>query len=305
MEIPARLLLICAHRWEAEPFLRLAELKPVPHSPVKLFCDQTGEIWLLICGQGPMRASTCTAVALTSLAEGSESLVVANFGFAAAEAERHELQSTVLANKVTDQNSGDNIYPERTLRSPWNEAEIVTVGKPISAPVAEISQAVYDMEAAAILSASELFLSTSQMIVGKFVSDHLDGSIPNWAELRDQHAKAYEGACEEFLRFTMAQQELLRSEPRRKAASAAEEWASLQAERISSKLGLSVTQTRQVKQTLRALALSNSPNGSLQAVEDEILYLLDEFGETEQKHDRQRALEKVQQLALAPLEFES
>lgn len=301
-----KLLYVCAHRWEAEPFIQLGSLKPLATLglPLQVYGDEAGELWLLVCGQGGLRAGAATAALLAHLSYGSETLVVANFGFAAAHQRHHSLQSLVLGNKVTDANSGDSIFPERILKTNWAEAEIVTVGKPLSEPLNDDAKALYDMEVAAILAATELFLSTSQMVVGKFVSDHLGGGLPEWSELRKKHQQAYSRACSDFFFLAQNHQRHLSSEPRRSRARTAEQWWSSQAQRLSTYLQLSVTQTREIEKTLRSLALSKAPEGSLQEVEDEISFLLDECGSVEQKHERRRALEKVRQLALHPIEFE-
>lgn len=248
----AEIILFCAHRREAEPFLQLLNLDRVIEDQVLTgYTDQHGECALFLTGQGPLRAAAAVASVL-SFYPSDQTRVIGNFGTAGAPPGGLQVGQAVLINRVRDQASGSSFYPDRLLVSPWPETTCLSLHQAGVNP--EPMEAVVDMELAGIASAAALFVSTSQLVFGKLISDHLGSEPPDWKAMFAAIAEPYRLACKEFLELLRAQRELLASNPRHGRF----ELAVVRTQNAMKLLGerFTVTQSRQLEIALKALSLS-------------------------------------------------
>lgn len=263
--------------------------------PFEIYRNDEG--WLLaVSGSGPFRACTATAALLANCPTGSHGFVLANFGIAGAEPESWEMGQGLLINRVQDESSGRRYYPERSIRSSWKEAPLVTVGQPASGrkdrTPPPLSPPLYDMEGYGVCAAAESFVSNSQVILGKVVSDYVDAeNLPDWKVLASRLEALYRARVQEFLDILRSQHAFLSSEPRVRRAREAAEWAERFAEPAVHKLSLTVNQTRQLSATLQAFALANSP-AQREAARKSANELLESY-DGKDKRSRARALERL------------
>jgi len=248
----AEIILFCAHRREAEPFLQLLNLDRVIEDQVLMgYTDQHGECALFLTGQGPLRAAAAVASVL-ALYPSDQTRVIGNFGTAGAFPDGPPVGQAVLINRVQDQASGSSYYPDRLLLSPWPETTCLTLHRAGHQP--ESMEAVVDMELAGIASAATLFVSSSQLVFGKLVSDHLGSEPPDWKEMFAAITEPYSLACKEFVELLRAQRELLVGNPRHRRIERAVERTQNAMKLLGERF--TVTQSRQLEIALKALSLS-------------------------------------------------
>ena len=229
---------------------------PVGHLPFPLY--QQAEINLLLTGSGAVKAGTAVSLWLShylrdlGLAHGAgllaPPLVVANFGTAGADARAYEIGQTLLVHRVQDE-LGPSLYPERLV--PWDgvEGECRTVARPRTK--SDEKARLYDMEAFAISEATATFLSTSHLVVGKCVSDHL-GEPLDWKALAQRCQNAYRQGALRFLQHAQTHARTLEEDGRRlRSVEIAEQTCALLEEALA-RLPLTVTQQRELTQYLKA-----------------------------------------------------
>jgi len=250
----ATALILCAHRWEAEPLLAAGEFRHLSESPVpfQLFHNRAGHL-LLLTGQGPWNAAIGCAA---SLAHCSSEIVVANFGCAAAL--NRPIGETVILNRCSQFGSGKAIYPDRILKFTWPEASCATAERPLTRNDAgSSSKELFDMEAFGLLRAAEQFVPTAQMLVAKIVSDLLSDGIPKPVEVRAALADTYEPAAQLFYRMVEKMVTHLRDDPRRTQARQAHSWWQPLLEEVTGQVPFTLTQCRQLESRLKAFSLGS------------------------------------------------
>ena len=271
---------------------------PCPH-----FWNEDG-LHLVVCGQGSLLAAICTSGFLSRESSNRGALVVANFGLAGSRQEDWSIGESLMINHSSGESSSRAFFPERLIRHPWPESRCHSVSQTAnltnSSPMKQ--KCVYDMEAFAIATATESYLSSSQLVIGKFVSDHLqDDELCDWRSIADRVQDDFQFACMSFLKLVQSHHDILRNDPRRKKAQQTEAWWSQTLESLTSELTITVTQQRLLKKRLQAYALGCQALSELEAKRGELKRLvLAEKGET--KSERNQILEKVlQRLATPPL----
>lgn len=186
-------------------------------------------------------------------------VVVANFGTAGAYPDNQPVGQTVLISRVRD-GRGESHYPERLLRWPGEEGECRTVPSPqVEVLEDDRGQPLFDMEAFGVAEATSLFLSSSHLLVGKCVCDHVGADSLDWKTLAERCQQDYERGAALFLDHARAHLEALRVDPRRQKglAIAGAVNACLEA---AAELALTVSQRRELAQHLRAhLARGQDP----------------------------------------------
>lgn len=298
------LLLCCAHSWEARPFIEALELKRQdrPHSPYQEY--QAPGVTLILSGSGSFAAGQATAAILARLFSEhgwksgagllAPSILVANFGTAGAQEWRPG--QTLMVHRILDPTGQLSIYPERHLRSAWSEAECQTLLQPAVSPDS-LRKRLVDMEAYGVATACTSYLSTSHLLVGKFVLDHPQPD-PDWRELTRQQAEPYTQAAREFLDFAGQHLEFLQRDPRRQKALQADQWSRQCLATLEQKFSFSLTQRRQLRQNLRAAATSFDGETEFQRAEAQLQDLLSQ-SEGGTKHANRLIVQQLQTL-LAP-----
>lgn len=265
----ASVILLCAHNWEARPFIEHLKLKARrdPNLPFQAFSGQVGETCydLVLTGQGAVPS----AAALSALLQKHQLLyshgrgllaapiIVANYGTAGTASTHCDLGQNLLINKVSGTGPESAIYPERLVKSDFLETHCISVLKPKgSGPTPSFERPVYDMEAFAIARVTELYLSNCHLVIGKFVLDHLSADGPMaWQSLVESQEIPYRDACLEFLNHITEHQTTLLGSQRRVLAVNAEAWAEKLCAEIRNSLPLTATQAHQLRAGLLQFAI--------------------------------------------------
>lgn len=248
------IVLFCAHRWEAEPFVEILQLEQFAESRfATAHQDKAGRFELNLTGQGPQRAAAVVGAALATLAP-DQARVVGNFGTAGCWAGDHEIGRPYLIHRVRDAASARSFYPDRLVRTKWPEAgctTIHTVGQTV-----ETNGTLVDMELSGLTTAAELFVSSAQVVAGKMVSDYLGESPPDWQEMVKAIAAPYRQACTEFLEILKNQRHSLLGNSRTASGRSADTQVG-KAMKAFTPL-FTVTQCRQLESVLKAIALGSA-----------------------------------------------
>ena len=248
------ILLFCAHRWEAEPFVERLQLQQSTETRfATVYHDEAGRFELYLTGQGPQRAAAVVGAALAALTP-DPARVVGNFGTAGCSAGEQEIGRPYLIHRVRDAVSARSFYPDRLVRTKWLEATcttVHTVGQSIDA-----KDSLVDMELSGLMTAAELFLPSAQIVAGKMVSDFLGETPPDWQEMVKAIAAPYRQACDEFLEILKSQRRLLQDNARTAAGRSADIRVG-EAMKAFAPL-FTVTQCRQLESVLKAVALGSS-----------------------------------------------
>lgn len=256
----ASILIVCASRWEAAPFVEALSLQPDRREVFPFPVYQSEDGWVLcLCGIGATLACIATSSILAHCPTDSGRFLAANFGLAGADPGRWGVGTPLLVHRITDQPSGRSSYPERGVRSEWAEAALVTVPKPVWGRAESSKARLYDMEAFGFTAAAERFVTTSQLAVGKVVSDFVTAEAPpNWESITENLKPAYRRSALEFIGILRAQSDFLGSERRALAVEEVTPWLEELQAALSAKLRLTVHQARELHTALRAFGLLHS-----------------------------------------------
>ena len=288
MDRSPEIVLFCAHRWEAIPFVELLGLKPEGRQPfAPVYTEHSGRFMLTLTGQGPQRAAAVVAAVLAGL-EPDPARGVGNFGTAGASEKQFLIGQPYLVHRIRDAASARSFYPDRLLRSGWPEATCTTVsriGQSLS-----WGDTLVDMELSGLITGAELFSSSAQIVAGKVVSDHLGESPPNWQDMTEAISEPYRLACGEFITTLEDLRSLLSENARTTAGRAADE-------RVREALNafgdlFTVTQSRRLETVLKANALSAREDCQWQMAVSSATALV-ENAETGSKKDRAALFDRI------------
>lgn len=258
--------MICAHRWEADPFLKIADMSAyqAPQFPFPVFRNEQGS-FLILSGQGYLRTAAAVSAFLSH--HGNDVQAVGNFGVAGAAPGDWSVGQPVLLNKVVDHSTGKSYFPERQLPSPWAETWSDCRPTPLTSVLdreksALLPPPVYDMESAPFFGTVEQYLSTSQLLLGKVVSDNLVDADPQ--EIRKTLREPYEDACEVFWDLLLKKGRLIARDPRREAACRSGTLTEELLEELKKRLPLTVNQERDLRARLTGRLLVDASPDSLE-----------------------------------------
>jgi hypothetical protein len=301
VESHPKVLLFCAHRWEANPFLEQLEMHPplVPTLPFPEFYQPNGDYALYLTGTGSERAAAVVASVLSRLPQ-TEGRVVANFGTAGSDPGAFEIGEAVLVNRSLATASGRSFYPDRLVRSSLPEATCYTLSRPGQEVTTPPAKSVYDMELSGVLVASELYVHSSQTVCGKVVSDYLSDDPPDWREMVKAIADLYRAACLSFLEVLDSQRTLLARSQRSLQAESASRW--VKSAMIEPQNYFTVTQCRQLEAALRARALSCANEETWFETLEEMEFLIT-GGPKASKKERSDLFAQILQSVWAPTLF--
>lgn len=260
--------MVCAHLWEAKPFLELTAAKEIESAPFPLYRGAVDEreVALTLCGTGHDRALMATTAWLSRELAWSSSglsvppLVVANFGTAGAYTGKQQVGQTLLISKLSrGAEANRSIYPERLVRWHGEEAECRTVSlrqEQVRAnDLARGRKPVFDMEAFGVAQSALTFTSTAHLVVGKCVLDEIGDEgerALSIVELKERIESPYRQGAERFLTHALEHQALLAADPRRlRTLELAQQLAEL-SQLCREMIQLTVTQQRALEQRLRA-----------------------------------------------------
>lgn len=149
-----------------------------------VFENENQPIRIILTGQGSVMAAAAVSGAASFFGIKAEDAII-NVGTCAGD---YELGQVFICNKITEEATGRTFYPDMILRSGLPERELVTVPVVIHKPIHEYvnkdshNMALYDMEAAAIYQAANLYVGPHRMGFVKVVSDNgdIEGLTPDF-----------------------------------------------------------------------------------------------------------------------------
>lgn len=304
------LILVCAHRWEAQPFLNELNLKLLkePSLPFPLYANE--QVKLILTGSGSQTAALIVSGFLAHLFEKFQlkcggglmaaPVLIANFGTCAGASLHWKIATSVLVNRILEPTAKRSVFPERHVTTNWPEATCRTVLEPATSDQG-LGTDVVDMEAYGVAQATESYLSTSHLLVGKFVLDNPGhDSGQKWHQLVKGLEQPYTEASLDFLDLARAHLEFLSEDPRRNKAMTAQLWVQKTLEGVLESVPFTVTQTRQLSGALRAAAGNFEVPSQYDEKGHQIRAVLAQ-AERGTKHANTIILQRLQQLLAAPL----
>ncbi len=130
---------------------------------------------LIVSGVGKINSAAATTYLLNRRPLESWTAVV-NFGIAGSANETRVIGESFFINKITDNSSGRDFFPECVMGHGMQEAGVTTFDQPVDKKQAEPGMDLVDMEASGFFQASAIFVECHRISVIKIISDHLDFS---------------------------------------------------------------------------------------------------------------------------------
>lgn len=141
-----------------------------------VFENENQPVRIILTGQGSVMAAAAVSGAASFFGIKAEDAII-NVGTCAGD---YEPGQVFICNKITEEATGRTFYPDMILRSSLPERELVTAPVVIRKSIHEYANkdshnmALYDMEAAAIYQAANLYVGPHRMGFVKVVSDNGD-----------------------------------------------------------------------------------------------------------------------------------
>lgn len=149
-----------------------------------VFENENQPVRIILTGQGSVMAAAAVSGAASFFGIKAEDAII-NVGTCAGD---YEPGQVFICNKITEEATGRTFYPDMILRSSLPESELVTVPVVIRKSIHEYANkdshnmVLYDMEAAAIYQAANLYVGPHRMGFIKVVSDNgdIEGLTPDF-----------------------------------------------------------------------------------------------------------------------------
>lgn len=149
-----------------------------------VFENENQPVRIILTGQGSVMAAAAVSGAASFFGIKAEDAII-NVGTCAGD---YEPGQVFICNKITEEATGRTFYPDMILRSGMPERELVTAPVVIRKSIHEYANkdshnmALYDMEAAAIYQAANLYVGPHRMGFIKVVSDNgdIEGLTPDF-----------------------------------------------------------------------------------------------------------------------------
>lgn len=149
-----------------------------------VFENENQLVRIILTGQGSVMAAAAVSGAASFFGIKAEDAII-NVGTCAGD---YEPGQVFICNKITEEATGRTFYPDMILRSNLPERELVTAPVVIRKSIHEYANkdshnmALYDMEAAAIYQAANLYVGPHRMGFVKVVSDNgdIEGLTPDF-----------------------------------------------------------------------------------------------------------------------------
>ena len=149
-----------------------------------VFENENQPVRIILTGQGSVMAAAAVSGAASFFGIKAEDVII-NVGTCAG---NYEPGQVFICNKITEEATGRTFYPDMILRSGMPERELVTAPVVIRKSIHEYANkdshnmALYDMEAAAIYQAANLYVGPHRMGFVKVVSDNgdIEGLTPDF-----------------------------------------------------------------------------------------------------------------------------
>ena len=170
-----------------------------------VFENENQPVRIILTGQGSVMAAAAVSGAASFFGIKAEDAII-NVGTCAG---NYEPGQVFICNKITEEATGRTFYPDMILRSSLPERELVTAPVVIRKSIHEYANkdshnmALYDMEAAAIYQAANLYVGPHRMGFVKVVSDNgdIEGLTPDF--IKGLMAEAVDEIASYVDRFVM------------------------------------------------------------------------------------------------------
>ena len=201
-------LIITALRQEARPIIKNLGLKHDPASR-KIPIYSAGDTLLAISGIGKVSAGIATTHAY-HLAKNSSSFQLYNIGVCGAAVDRFSLGQALTVNKIWDQSTDREFFPDMLVDHSLEEASLGTFDQPVTKKNRpSFSCDLVDMEASGVFQAGQMFAAPHQMLFLKVVTDYLDFSSEDYPQM----VKCFEESLDSWLPILKRDEELPLPEP--------------------------------------------------------------------------------------------
>ena len=179
-----------------------------------VFENENQPVRIILTGQGSVMAAAALSGAASFFGIKAEDAII-NVGTCAG---NYEPGQVFICNKITEEATGRTFYPDMILRSGLPERGLVTVPVVINKPIHEYvnkdshNMALYDMEAAAIYQAANLYVGPHRMGFVKVVSDNgdIEGLTPDF--IKGLMAEAVDEIASYVDRFVADTHDMCRAE---------------------------------------------------------------------------------------------
>ena len=179
-----------------------------------VFENENQPVRIILTGQGSVMAAAAVSGAASFFGIKAEDAII-NVGTCAG---NYEPGQVFICNKITEEATGRTFYPDMILRSGMPERELVTAPVVIRKSIHEYANkdshnmALYDMEAAAIYQAANLYVGPHRMGFVKVVSDNgdIEGLTPDF--IKGLMAEAVDEIASYVDRFVADTHDMCRAE---------------------------------------------------------------------------------------------
>lgn len=166
------IVICCALYFEAKPVITALDLRRCNENRfVEEYANEDNTIRLIITGVGEVKAASSCSAELTylSLLYPKTTIHLVNVGICAG---REDVKGELFViNKITEQNTGRDFYPDMLYRVNLKEMPIICSSKPVKDIESDF---VYDMESSGIFTSGSSLLSPDRITILKVVSDSGD-----------------------------------------------------------------------------------------------------------------------------------
>lgn len=179
-----------------------------------VFENENQPVRIILTGQGSVMAAAALSGAASFFGIKAEDVII-NVGTCAG---NYEPGQVFICNKITEEATGRTFYPDMILRSSLPERELVTAPVVIRKSIHEYANkdshnmVLYDMEAAAIYQAANLYVGPHRMGFIKVVSDNgdIEGLTPDF--IKGLMAEAVDEIASYVDRFVADTHDMCRAE---------------------------------------------------------------------------------------------
>ena len=179
-----------------------------------VFENENQPVRIILTGQGSVMAAAALSGAASFFGIKAEDAII-NVGTCAGD---YEPGQVFICNKITEEATGRTFYPDMILRSSLPERELVTAPVVIRKSIHEYANkdshnmVLYDMEAAAIYQAANLYVGPHRMGFVKVVSDNgdIEGLTPDF--IKGLMAEAVDEIASYVDRFVADTHDMCRAE---------------------------------------------------------------------------------------------
>ncbi|WP_024834684.1 nucleoside phosphorylase [Ruminiclostridium josui] len=177
------IFIVTALMLEAAPIIDYFKLKKdMTIHPYSVY--KGSDIALIVSGVGKLK-SAMASVFLYNLYGSGKNDVLINIGFCGTNSKRFNTGSLLIANKITDIDTGMDYYPDVFFGEGIPQIPVQCYSKVVkSTDLTEQKELFCDMESAGIMEASKKFFFSHNVLVLKIISDYLEPEKLDKAKLK-------------------------------------------------------------------------------------------------------------------------